>query len=181
MLGTTALVRGLNVAKELAQVASVSLLTVPLYVPLLALLVFTYNAYSLGVALILFVPTLAAQRLLHLYQQEKEATRHLAAANSLLRTANRRFMTQLVGVYEESDVYTAGHSLVVATYARDIAERMGLSEDECDLVELCGLVHDIGKCKVSREIIEKPGRLTTRRVGRDQASTLYGARRSYGR
>ena len=160
LLATTAFVRGMNVANAILTVASVSWLTVPLYLPLLALLVFTNNAYSLGVALFLFVPTLAAQRLLHLYQQEKEATRHLAAANALLRTANRRFMTGLVGIYEENDRYTAGHSLVVATYARDIAERMGLSEDDCDLVELCGLVHDIGKCKVPRDIIEKPGALT---------------------
>jgi putative nucleotidyltransferase with HDIG domain len=108
----------------------------------------------------LFVPTLAAQRLLHLYQQEKEATRHLAAANSRLRTANARFMTGLVAIYEESDPYTSRHSLVVAKYARDIAERMGLSGDDCDLVELCGLVHDIGKCRVPTEIIRKPGPLT---------------------
>jgi putative nucleotidyltransferase with HDIG domain len=160
LLAITAFVRGMDVAHALLTVASVSWLTVPLYLPLLALLVFTYDTYSLGIALILFVPTLAAQRLLHLYQQEKEATRHLAAANSRLRTANRRFMTGLVGIYEENDFYTAGHSLVVATYARDIAERMGLSEEDCDLVELCGLVHDIGKCKVPREIIEKAGPLT---------------------
>jgi len=141
-------------------VASVSWLTVPLYVPLLALLVFANNAYSLVIALILFVPTLAAQRLLHLYQAQKEATDHLAAANSRLRTANARFMTGLVAIYEESDPYTANHSLVVATYARDIAERMGLSEDDCDLAHLCGLVHDIGKARVPREIIIKNGPLT---------------------
>ena len=49
---------------------------------------------------------------------------------------------------------------MVAKYARDIAERMGLSPDDCDLVELCGLVHDIGKCRVPVEIIRKPGPLT---------------------
>ncbi len=160
LVGTTARVRGVDATDVLLTMASVSWLTVPLYVPLLALLVATYSAYSLGIALILFIPTLAAQRLLHLYQKEKDATRHLAAANSRLRTANARFMMGLVAIYEESDPYTANHSLVVATYARDIAERMGLSEDDCDLVHLCGLVHDIGKCRVPREIIEKPGPLT---------------------
>jgi putative nucleotidyltransferase with HDIG domain len=175
LAGVTAVVRGVNATRELAlAAASVSLLTVSLYGPLLALLVWAYHAYSLPVVLVLFVPTLAAHRLLHLYQQEKEATRHLAAANSLLRTANRRFMTQLVGVYEESDEYTAGHSLVVATYARDIAERMGLSEDDCDLVELCGLVHDIGKCKVSRGIIDKPGPLTTEEWGVMKQHPVWG-------
>jgi putative nucleotidyltransferase with HDIG domain len=160
LVGTTARIRGLDHTDVLRSLVSLSWLTIPFYVPLLALLVFTYNVYSLGIALVLFVPTLAAQRLLHLYQQEKEATRHLAAANSRLRTANARFMTGLVAIYEESDPYTSRHSLVVAKYARDIAERMGLSRDDCDLVELCGLVHDIGKCRVPMAIIRKPGPLT---------------------
>ena len=160
LIGTTARIRGMNAADVLLTMASVSWLTVPLYVPLLALLVFTYNAYSLGVALILFVPTLAAQRLLHLYQQEKEATRHLATANSRLLTANVRFATGLVAMLEESDRYTAGHSLAVATYARDIAERMGLSDDDVDLVHLCALVHDIGKYRLPKSVLEKEGPLT---------------------
>jgi len=159
LVGTTARVRGLNAKEVLLTMASVSWLTVPLYVPLLALLVFTNNTYSLGVALILFVPTLAAQRLLHLYQQEKEATRDLATANSHLRTANVRFVTGLVRLYEESDPYTAGHSRAVATYSRDIAERMGLSDDEVELVHLCGLLHDIGKIRLPK-IVEKAGPLT---------------------
>ncbi len=159
LLGATAVIRGLNVGKELLQVASVSLLTVPLYVPVLALLVYTYDAYSLSVALILFVPTLAAQRLLHLYEQEKEATRHLAMANSRLLTANARFATGLVAMLEESDPYTAGHSLAVATYSRDIAERMGLSGDDVELVHLCALVHDIGKYRLPKSVLEKEGPL----------------------
>ncbi len=160
LIGTTARIRGMNAADVLLTMASVSWLTVPLYVPLLALLVFTYSAYSLGVALILFVPTLAAQRLLHLYQQEKEATRHLATANARLLTANARFATGLVAMLEESDPYTAGHSLAVATYSRDIAERMGFSDDDVDLVHLCALVHDIGKYRLPKSVLEKEGPLT---------------------
>ena len=160
LAGITARVRGLNAANVLMTMASVSWLTVPLYVPLLALLVFTYSTYSLGVAVIFLVPTLAAQRLLHLYQQEKEATRHLATANSRLLTANARFATGLVAMLEESDPYTAGHSLAVATYSRDIAERMGLSDEEVDLVHLCALVHDIGKYRLPKSVLEKEGPLT---------------------
>ena len=159
LASTTGRIRGISYTSQLLAFASVSFLTVPIYVPLLALLVLT-EKYSLAVALIVLVPTLGAQQLLHLYQQEKEATRHLEAANALLRTANARFMTRVVEIHEKRDPYTANHSIVVATYARDIAERMGLSADDCDLVHLCGLVHDVGKLRVPREIIEKPGPLT---------------------
>jgi putative nucleotidyltransferase with HDIG domain len=160
LAGITAVVRGVNAASELVVAASVSVLTVSLYSPLLALLVWAYYTYSLPVVLVLFAPTLAAHRLLHLYQQEKEATRHLATANARLLTANARFATGLVAMLEESDPYTAGHSLAVATYSRDIAERMGLSDDDVDLVHLCALVHDIGKYRLPKAVLEKEGPLT---------------------
>jgi putative nucleotidyltransferase with HDIG domain len=160
LVGTTARIRGMDSKDLLRSLVSLSWLTVPFYVPLLALLVFTYDAYSLAIALILFVPTLAAQRLLHLYQQEKEATRRLATANLRLLTANARFATGLVAMLEESDPYTAGHSLAVATYSRDIAVRMGLSDDDVDLVHLCALVHDIGKYRLPKSVLEKEGPLT---------------------
>jgi putative nucleotidyltransferase with HDIG domain len=160
LASTTGRIRGISYASQLRAFGSVSFLTVPFYVPLLALLVFTDHAYSLFIALIFLVPTLAAQQLLHLYGREREAARELVTVNSRLLTANVRFATGLVAMLEESDPYTAGHSLAVATYSRDIALRMGLSDDDVDLVHLCALVHDIGKVRVRREVLEKTGPLT---------------------
>jgi putative nucleotidyltransferase with HDIG domain len=156
----TAFVRGNDPLANLKAIGSLFLLTVPLYVPVLALFVYGYHAYSLRLVLVFFLPTLAAQRLLHLYQQEKEATHHLAAANERLRSASLSFATALVATLDARDQYTAGHSAAVAIYARDIAERMGLSEDNRELVHLCGLVHDIGKIGLPAGLLEKPGPLT---------------------
>ena len=58
------------------------------------------------------------------------------------------------------DQYTAGHSAAVAIYAADIAKRMGLPDEEQELVHLCGLVHDIGKIGLPAGLLEKPGPLT---------------------
>jgi putative nucleotidyltransferase with HDIG domain len=160
LVAATGAVRGIDWKAGLSAIGAVSSLTVPLYVPVVALFVYGYDAYSLRLVLVVFAPTLAAQRLLHLYQQEKEASRRLVAANIRLRTANARFATGLVAMLEESDPYTAGHSLAVATYSRDIAERMGLVEDEIDLVHLCALVHDIGKYRLPASLLEKNGPLT---------------------
>jgi len=153
-------VRRGNVAEVLANISSVSLLTVPLYVPVLALFVYGYHVYSLWLVLVFFVPALAAQRLLNLYQQEKVVTRDLEAANERLRRASLSFATALVATLDARDQYTAGHSAAVAIYARDIAERMGLPVEEQDLVHLCGLVHDIGKIGLPAGLLEKPGPLT---------------------
>jgi putative nucleotidyltransferase with HDIG domain len=136
------------------------LLAVPLYVPLVGLFVYGYHAYSLWVVVVFLVPALALQRLIHLYQEQRDATQHLAAANERLRSANLSFATALVATLDARDRYTAGHSAAVAIYARDIAERMGLSEDDRNRVHLCGLVHDVGKIGLPAGLLEKPGALT---------------------
>jgi putative nucleotidyltransferase with HDIG domain len=160
LVGMTAWVRRLNVSAYLHEITSVSLLTVPLYVPVLALFVYGYQRYSLWLVLLFFLPALAAQRLLHLYQQEKVVTQDLEAANERLRRASLSFATALVATLDARDQYTAGHSAAVAIYARDIAGRMGLSEEQRELVHLCGLVHDIGKIGLPAGLLEKPGPLT---------------------
>jgi putative nucleotidyltransferase with HDIG domain len=160
LVGMTAWVRRLNVSEYLREITSVSLLTVPFYVPVLALFVYGYHRYSLWLVLVFFLPALAAQRLLHLYQQEKVVTRDLEEANQRLRRTSLSFATALVATLDARDQYTAGHSAAVAIYARDIASRMGLSEENQQLVHLCGLVHDIGKIGLPPGLLEKQGPLT---------------------
>ena len=156
----TAFVRGIDPVAHLRTLASLSWITVPLYVPVLTLFVYAYHTYSLAIVLALFAPTLALQRLLHLYREEKEATFRLGAANDRLRRASLSFATALVATLDARDQYTAGHSAAVAIYATDIAQRMGLSEEQQELVHLCGLVHDIGKIGLAAGLLEKPGPLT---------------------
>ena len=159
LVGGTAAVRRVRFMFVPA-LGSLFILTIPLYVPILALFVYGYHRYSLWLALVFFIPVLAAQRLLHLYQQEKVVTQDLAAANERLRRASLSFATALVATLDARDQYTAGHSAAVAIYARDIARRMGLPKEQQELVHLCGLVHDIGKIDLPAGLLEKPGPLT---------------------
>jgi len=160
LVGITAWVRRGNVPKVLREIAAVDLVTVPLYVPIVALFVYGYHRYSLWLVLAFFLPALAAQRLVQLYQQEKVVSQDLAAANDRLRRASLSFATALVATLDARDQYTAGHSAAVAIYARDIAQRMGLSDERQELIHLCGLVHDIGKIGLPAGLLEKPGPLT---------------------
>lgn len=159
-VGVTAWVRRGHVSEVLRALGSVTVLTVPLGAPVLALFIYGYHLYSLWLVLLFFLPALAAQRLLHLYQQEKVVTEDLAQANERLRRASLSFATALVATLDARDQYTAGHSAAVAIYARDIAKRMDLSEETQELVHLCGLVHDIGKIGLPAGLLEKPGPLT---------------------
>jgi putative nucleotidyltransferase with HDIG domain len=134
--------------------------SLPLYVPLVALLVYGYRIYSLWVVAFFILSALALQRLMQLYQEQREAVRRFAEANEQLERANLSFASALVATLDARDQYTAGHSAAVAMYARDIAKRMGLSDDEQHLAHLCGLVHDIGKVGLPAGLLEKPGPLT---------------------
>jgi len=106
------------------------------------------------------VPALAAQRWFILYREQRRLAEDLAQANNRLESANLSFATALVATLDARDRYTAGHSAVVAIYARDIAERMGLSQNQQRRVHLAGLVHDIGKIGLPAGLLEKPGALT---------------------
>src|SRR5205085_2302030 len=110
--------------------------------------------------LLFFGPAFAAQRFYRLYQEQREATRQLGEVNARLESANVSFATALVAALDARDRYTAGHSAAVAIYARDIARRMGLSDDEQRKIHLAGLVHDIGKIGLPPGLLEKPGALT---------------------
>jgi putative nucleotidyltransferase with HDIG domain len=131
-----------------------------LYTPIVALLAIAYDQVSPLTLPLFLAPALAAQRLFGLYQEQRRLAGDLLSANIRLERANLSFATALVATLDARDRYTAGHSAAVAVYARDIAERLGLSEEEQQLAHLCGLVHDIGKIGLPPGLLEKPGSLT---------------------
>jgi putative nucleotidyltransferase with HDIG domain len=133
---------------------------VPVYAPVVALLAFAYERVSPWTIPLFVVPALVAQHTFVLYRQQQNLASDLANANETLERANLSFATALVATLDARDRYTAGHSAAVAVYARDIAERMGLSKREQQLAHLCGLVHDIGKVGLPPGLLEKPGALT---------------------
>lgn len=62
---------------------------------------------------------------------------------------------------DAKSTYTLEHSTRVARIARYLAEAMGISGEGLDKIEIAALLHDIGKLRVSEDIIDKPGPLTS--------------------
>ena len=62
-------------------------------------------------------------------------------------------------IVDAKSKYTAEHSCGVASLSRFIADKCGLSEDNCRKVEVAGLLHDLGKLQVSDEILDLEGPL----------------------
>jgi putative nucleotidyltransferase with HDIG domain len=173
----TPAVRGTgDVLTTFSTIAPTALLSAPFHAPIIAVLAFAYIHVSPWSVALFAAPAFAAQRLLLLYRQERQATQALAQANESLERANLSFATALVATLDARDRYTAGHSAAVAIYARDIAERMGLSDEQKDLVHLCGLVHDVGKIGLPAGLLEKPGALSLDERRQMEQHSIIGER-----
>jgi putative nucleotidyltransferase with HDIG domain len=148
----------------------------PLYAPVVGLLVFGYRAVSPWTLPLFLAPALAAQRSFLMYQDQRRLAEDLSAANLHLEKANLEFASALVTALDARDQYTAGHSAAVAVYARDIAARLGINEREQQLAHLCGLVHDIGKVRLPPGLLEKPGALTLEERRQMEEHSVIGER-----
>jgi putative nucleotidyltransferase with HDIG domain len=87
---------------------------------------------------------------------EAEATvRSLAAAMH----AEQQMVIPLLSL-REYDEYTTTHSLNVSVLAMALAESLCLSPREVRAFGVAGLLHDIGKVRIPRDVLNKPGQLT---------------------
>ncbi len=140
--------------------------SVALYAPVTALIAFTYGLVGVEVLAFFVVPLIAAHlsfgmhaRQAQLIEELEDSNERLANANEHLRLINISFAGAMVRALDARDKYTAGHSLFVAIYARDIALALGLPTAEVERVHLAALVHDIGKIGISAEVLEKTSAL----------------------
>jgi HD-GYP domain-containing protein (c-di-GMP phosphodiesterase class II) len=63
-------------------------------------------------------------------------------------------------IVDAKSSFTHEHSEGVASLARYLGERFDLPERTCEMLELAGLLHDLGKLRVPDELLEKNGKLT---------------------
>ncbi len=73
------------------------------------------------------------------------------------------------------DDSTYAHCLNVSLISRMIGEWIGLPEEDLEILTLSGLLHDIGKCMVSPEILTKPSKLTPDEYEEVKKHARYGA------
>ena len=72
----------------------------------------------------------------------------------------KNMVVTLTGLLEIHDEYTKDHSQNVANYSKLIAQAMNLSLSDISKIYYSGLVHDIGKAIIPKEILNKNGKLT---------------------
>jgi len=104
----------------------------------------------------------------------------IAIENAKLYTAIResyfKTIKALVNAVEAKDTWTKDHSENVTNYSLKIADYLGLSENQKDVIRYAGVLHDIGKIVISDSITDKPNKLTSDEWERIKEHPLIGQR-----
>ncbi len=89
--------------------------------------------------------------------------------------SERGFVLPLLAIRTQ-DQYTTTHCCNVSMLSMGLAEQVGLSPSDVRAVGIAALLHDIGKVRVSHELLVKPGKLTDSEFAEIKGHTVQGAR-----
>ncbi len=82
----------------------------------------------------------------------------------------------LTNALDARDGIVSGHSRRVADYASSMARSLGFSQEEIRVIEVAGLLHDVGKIMISEHILGKPGKLTDQEFYQIKQHPVMGER-----
>ena len=100
--------------------------------------------------------------------------KQVSEATSAIRVREQETLLRLAKAGEYRDEETGNHVIRMAKYARLIAEEMGLSREDCEIIELAAPMHDIGKIGIPDDILLKPGKLLQEEFEIMQQHTVIG-------
>ena len=66
-----------------------------------------------------------------------------------------------LSMIKDYDNYTFNHSVNVGIISMAIASYLGFNRAETEAVGMAGFLHDVGKIRIEKSILNKPGKLTT--------------------
>jgi two-component system, response regulator RpfG len=86
------------------------------------------------------------------------------AATQEIRNREKETIMRLARAGEYKDFDTAKHLQRMAQYSRAIADAIGLSEEDAEMIELAAPLHDIGKLGIPDDILNKKSALDTEQL-----------------
>lgn len=102
--------------------------------------------------------------------------RMLTVVSSLASVAIKEPAALLgLALIKDYDNYTFQHSVNVGVLSMALAASMGQTETEVGETGLAGFLHDIGKTRVDKEILNKPGKLSSDEFVQMMKHPEYGA------
>ena len=109
-----------------------------------------------------------------LAKELKEKIKQLSASNSenkrLYELISKEYNEEIEGsksviislanIIEAKDAYTDGHTRRVSAISLALGKEIDLKPNELEILEISGMIHDVGKVGVPEQILNKPGKLT---------------------
>ncbi len=113
-----------------------------------------------------------ARGLINVFKEEDMELLVALSGPAAIAIKNVSYVTQLDRFYHDTlvvlanaielrDHYTAGHIWRVTNFALEMARELGWEDERVKLVEMGGVLHDIGKIAVDNAILSKSGMLTS--------------------
>ena len=107
-------------------------------------------------------------------KRAKELEHLVEQATLNVRIREQETLMRLAKAGEYRDEETGNHVIRMARYSRLIAEALGLSEQECQMIEMAAPMHDIGKIGIPDAILLKPGKHTKEEFEQMKKHTVIG-------
>lgn len=138
-------------------------------------LAFGYMLFGLTGVLVFLLPVLSMNNLQKMYVERTQnsvrelrrmnnelgqANQQIAKGKAAIEQQNEELLLTLSRIIDARDPFVLGHASKVTDYARAIARKIGLHEEEIEVIYQAGLLHDIGKIGVPEAILLKNSPLT---------------------
>jgi HD domain len=120
-----------------------------------------------------FVLVLPLGGLLEIFARDRERR---IRQDEEMRAAYLGTALLLGDIIDADDEYTGSHSRGVVELVSAVAEALALTPDERTQAEFAALLHDIGKIRIPKAIIQKPGPLTPEERRVIETHTIEGER-----
>jgi putative two-component system response regulator len=112
----------------------------------------------------------------HLERYTEELEEAVRMRTYELAMSRKQVIQCLARAAEYRDDDTGKHIIRVGRYARMIAEQLGFSVDDAELVEQAAQLHDVGKIAIPDAILKKPGKLDPDEYDYMKRHCLFGRR-----
>jgi len=94
------------------------------------------------------------------FQRQNKSRERLYPSPGRYLRLERKGLLALVKPVEAREPFAEGHAERVRYYSVMLGKELGIARHSMELLEAAAIVHDIGKMKIPREILNKPGRLS---------------------
>jgi putative nucleotidyltransferase with HDIG domain len=121
---------------------------------------FTYASIGTNAVGLLAVVLIIFQYLIRTVVQAQERGEELRKRTQQLASLQVGLLSTVLQTLSMRDAMTARHSTAVARYSREVAQMLGLADDEQELIHTAALLHDIGKFILPDSVLFAERKLT---------------------